>query len=48
MLVSALAEVRRNGGDVRTLSLYGQEIIGTTASLARMGDVHAAGWHESL
>ncbi len=36
MLISALAEVRRNGGDVRTLSLYGQEIIGTTASIARM------------
>ena len=36
MLISALAEVRRNGGDVRTLRLYGQEIIGTTASIARM------------
>ena len=36
MLISALAEVRRNGGDVRTLGLYGQEIIGTTASIARM------------
>ena len=33
---SALAEVRSNGGDVRTLGLYGQEIIGTTASIARM------------
>lgn len=36
MLISALAEVRRNGGDPRTLGLYGQEIIGTTASIARM------------
>ena len=36
MLISALAEARRNGGDARTLGLYGQEIIGTTASIARM------------
>ena len=36
MLISALAEVRRDGGDARTLRLYGQEIIGTTASIARM------------
>ena len=36
MLISALAEVRRNGGDARTIGLYGQEIIGTTASIARM------------
>ena len=36
MLISALAEVQRYGGDARTLSLFGQEIIGTTASIARM------------
>ena len=36
MLISALAEVQRCGGDARTLGLYGQEIIGTTASIARM------------
>ena len=36
MLISALAEVRRNGDDARTLGIYGQEIIGTTASIARM------------
>ena len=36
MLISALAEVQRKGGDARTLGLYGQEIIGTTASIARM------------
>lgn len=36
MLISALAEVRQGGGDARTLGLYGQEIIGTTASIARM------------
>ena len=36
MLISALAEVQRKGGDARTLRLYGQEVIGTTASIARM------------
>ena len=36
MLISALAEVKRGGGDVRTLGLYGQELIHTTASIARM------------
>lgn len=36
MLISALAEVRRRGGDTRTLGLYGQELIHTTASIARM------------
>ena len=36
MLISALAEVHRNAGDARTLGLYGQEIIATTASIARM------------
>ena len=36
MLISALAEVRRNGSDARTLGLYGQELIATTASVARM------------
>lgn len=36
MLISALAEVRRQGGDTRTLGLYGQELIRTTAAIARM------------
>jgi type I restriction enzyme M protein len=36
MLISALAEVKRQGGDVRTLGLYGQELIHTTAAIARM------------
>lgn len=36
MLTSSLAEVRRRGGDTRTLGLYGQELIHTTASIARM------------
>lgn len=36
MLISALAEVKRQGGDVRTLGLYGQELIHTTGSIARM------------
>jgi len=36
MLISALAEVRRRGGDARTLKLYGQEVIHTTAAIARM------------
>jgi len=36
MLISALAEVKRRGGDVRTLGLYGQELISITAAIARM------------
>ncbi len=36
MLISALAEVKRQGGDARTLGLYGQEVIHITASIARM------------
>lgn len=36
MLISALAEVKRQGGDARTIGLYGQELINITASIARM------------
>lgn len=36
MLISALAEVKRAGGDARTLKLYGQERNLMTASIARM------------
>ncbi len=36
MLISALAEVRRIGGDARTLRLFGQELIHITAAIARM------------
>jgi len=36
MLISALAEVKRQGGDARTLGLYGQELIAITAAIARM------------
>jgi type I restriction enzyme M protein len=36
MLISSLAEVKRRGGDVRTLALYGQELINITAAIARM------------
>jgi len=36
MLISALAEVKRQGGDARTLRLYGQELVHITASIARM------------
>jgi type I restriction enzyme M protein len=36
MLISSLAEVKRRGGDVRTLGLYGQELIHITAAIARM------------
>ena len=36
MLISALAEVKRRGGDTRTLGLYGQERIHITAAIARM------------
>ena len=34
MLISCLAEVKRNGGDTRTLGLYGQELITITAAIA--------------
>ena len=36
MLISALAEVKRRGGDARMLGLYGQELIHITAAIARM------------
>jgi type I restriction enzyme M protein len=36
MLISSLAEVKRRGGDTRTLGLFGQELIQVTASIARM------------
>ena len=36
MLISCLAEVKRRGGDVRTLGLFGQELIHITAAIARM------------
>jgi type I restriction enzyme M protein len=36
MLISAMAEVKRRGGDTRTLGLYGQELINITAAIARM------------
>ena len=36
MLISALAEVKRKGGEHRTLGLYGQERNHMTASIARM------------
>lgn len=36
MLISALAEVKRRGGDTRTLGLFGQELINITAAIARM------------
>lgn len=36
MLISALAEVKRQGGDHRTIGLFGQELIGITAAIARM------------
>jgi type I restriction enzyme M protein len=36
MLISALAEVKRNGGEHRTLGLFGQERNHMTASIARM------------
>ena len=36
MLISFLAEVKRNGGDTRTIGLYGQELINITAAIARM------------
>ncbi len=36
MLISCLTEVKRNGGDTRTIGLYGQELINITAAIARM------------
>ena len=36
MLISCLAEVKRRGGDTRTIGLYGQELITITAAIARM------------
>ena len=36
MLISCLAEVKRNGGDTRTTGLYGQELINITTAIARM------------
>ena len=36
MLISCLAEVKRTGGDTRTIGLYGQELINITAAIARM------------
>ena len=36
MLISCLAEVKRNGGDTHTMGLYGQELINITAAIARM------------
>ncbi len=36
MLISCLADVQRRGADTRTLKLYGQELIATTAAIARM------------
>ena len=36
MLISCLAEVKRRGGDTRTMGLFGQELINITAAIARM------------
>ena len=36
MLISCLAEVKRRGGDTRTIGLFGQELINITAAIARM------------
>ena len=36
MLISCLTEVKRRGGDTRTMGLYGQELINITAAIARM------------
>ena len=36
MLISCLAEVKRRGGEIRTMGLFGQELITITAAIARM------------
>ena len=36
MLISSLIDVKRQGGDYRTLGLFGQELIATTSAISRM------------
>ena len=36
MLISCMAEVKRQGGDPRSMGLYGQELINITSAIARM------------
>lgn len=36
MLISCIAEAKRRGGDIRTMGLFGQELITITAAIARM------------
>ena len=49
MLISALAEVKRKGGEYRTLKLYGQERNHMTASIARMNLVlHGVGDYQVM
>ena len=36
MLISCLTEVKRRGGETRTMGLFGQELITITAAIARM------------
>ena len=36
MLISCLAEVKRRGGETRTMGLFGQELITITAAIAKM------------
>ncbi|MGI8502536.1 MAG: type I restriction-modification system subunit M [Hassallia sp.] len=49
MLISALAEVKRKGGEYRTLNLYGQERNHMTASIARMNLVlHGVGDYQVM
>ena len=36
MLISCLAEVKRRGGETRTMGLFGQELITITSAIARM------------
>ena len=55
MLISTLTEVKRQGGDPRTLGLYGQELVHITAAIARMNlvlhgveDFHVAAGKSTL
>ncbi|TFI53688.1 SAM-dependent DNA methyltransferase [Mastigocladus laminosus UU774] len=49
MLISALTEVKRTGGEHRTLKLYGQERNHMTASIARMNLVlHGVGDYQIM
>jgi len=48
MLISCLAEVKRHGGDTRTIGLYGQELINITAGMNSIPTPLLWGWTSAL